>query len=224
MRYVLGVEAMQSGARSDRTGLCIIERAPWGVIGMVLPATHSVPTMVSNAVNILAAGNTAVFSPHGRRPRGGWRCSSSTDHRSEIGVSNVTRPSLGRASRPERIFRHPDVAAVSRQGCGRESGGAVSKAHRGQPRQPAGRGRRGCGSRTCSPFDHRGAAFDNNLCIGEKEVFVVEAVADDFAKACRRRCQPAPRRSRVTRRPSDGPQGLRAAHVSATCSAGRHGL
>ena len=31
---------------------------------MVLPATHSVPTMASNAINIIAAGNTAIFSPH----------------------------------------------------------------------------------------------------------------------------------------------------------------
>src|SRR5581483_6680662 len=59
MRHVLGVEAMRSDARSDATGLCLIERAPWGVIGMILPVTHSVPTMVSNAINILAAGNTA---------------------------------------------------------------------------------------------------------------------------------------------------------------------
>src|ERR1039458_7945977 len=47
MRLVLGVEAMRSDgshARSDNTGLCIIERAPWGVIGMMLPVTHSVPT------------------------------------------------------------------------------------------------------------------------------------------------------------------------------------
>ena len=64
MRFVLGVEEMKSGARSDPTGLCIIERAPWGVIGMMLPVTHSVPTMASNAINILAAGNTAVFGPH----------------------------------------------------------------------------------------------------------------------------------------------------------------
>ncbi len=42
----------------------MIERAPWGVIGMMLPVTHSVPTMASNAINILAAGNTAVFGPH----------------------------------------------------------------------------------------------------------------------------------------------------------------
>ena len=64
VKYVLGVEAMQSGARSDASGLCVIEHAPFGVIGMVLPATHSAPTMASNAINVLAGGNTAVFSPH----------------------------------------------------------------------------------------------------------------------------------------------------------------
>jgi aldehyde dehydrogenase len=64
IRLVPGAEAMQSEALSDTSGLCVIEHAPWGVIGMVLPATHSVPTMASNAINILAAGNTAVFSPH----------------------------------------------------------------------------------------------------------------------------------------------------------------
>src|ERR1022692_4761234 len=64
IRYVLGTAAMRSDASSDAPGLCLIEYAPWGVIGMVLPATHSVPTMASNAINILAAGNTAVFSPH----------------------------------------------------------------------------------------------------------------------------------------------------------------
>ena len=45
MRFVLGVDAMRSEARSNTTGLCIIEHAPWGVIGMMLPVTHSVPTM-----------------------------------------------------------------------------------------------------------------------------------------------------------------------------------
>src|SRR5450756_572444 len=42
MRYVLGVEAMRSDARSDKSGLCVIKHAPWGAIGMVLPVTHSV--------------------------------------------------------------------------------------------------------------------------------------------------------------------------------------
>src|SRR3974390_3128027 len=56
MRFVLGVDDMRSGAPSDHTGLWIIERAPWGGIGMMLPVTHSVPTMASNAINILATG------------------------------------------------------------------------------------------------------------------------------------------------------------------------
>ena len=64
MQYVLGMEAMRTDARTDTSGLCLIEHAPWGVIGMVLPVTHSVPTMAANAINILAAGNTAVFAPH----------------------------------------------------------------------------------------------------------------------------------------------------------------
>ena len=64
VKNVLGVEAMRSDARSDKYGLCLIERAPWGVIGMVLPATHPIPTMASNAINVIAAGNTPVFSPH----------------------------------------------------------------------------------------------------------------------------------------------------------------
>jgi aldehyde dehydrogenase len=64
IRYVLGVEAMRSDARADKSGLCVIERAPWGVIGMALPVTHSVPTMAGNCINVVAAGNTAVFAPH----------------------------------------------------------------------------------------------------------------------------------------------------------------
>jgi aldehyde dehydrogenase len=64
IRHVLGVEAMRTEARTDINGTCIIEGAPWGVVGMALPATHSAPTMASNAINVLAAGNAAVFSPH----------------------------------------------------------------------------------------------------------------------------------------------------------------
>src|ERR1039458_5663486 len=34
IRYVLGTAAMRSDASSDSPGLCLIEYAPWGVIGM----------------------------------------------------------------------------------------------------------------------------------------------------------------------------------------------
>jgi aldehyde dehydrogenase len=193
MKYVLGVEAMQSGARSDRTGLCIIERAPWGVIGMVLPATHSVPTLVSNAVNILAAGNTAVFSPHpaGARVAAYALQLFNRAIEAEIGVSNVittvAEPSIESA---EQVFRHPDVALL----CVTGGPAVVKAAAQSGKRVIAG----GPGNPPVVVDDDadldlaarsiiEGAAFDNNLlCIGEKEVFVVESVADDFIEAMSR--------------------------------------
>jgi aldehyde dehydrogenase len=193
MRYVLGVEVMRSDARSDRSGLCLIERAPWGVIGMVLPATHSVPTMVSNAINILAAGNTAVFSPH---PAGALVAAHALamfnrEIEREVGVANVittvAEPSIQSA---EEVFRHPGVALLCVTG-----GPAVVKAaaQSGKRVIAGGPGNPPVVVDETADLDLAarsiitGAAFDNNLlCIGEKEVFVLEAVADEFVAAMRR--------------------------------------
>jgi aldehyde dehydrogenase len=193
MRYVLGVEAMRSSARSDRTGLCVIERAPWGVVGMVLPATHSVPTMVSNAVNILAAGNTAVFNPHpaGARVAAYALQLFNRTIEAEIGVSNVittvAEPSIETA---EQIFRHPDVALLCVTG-----GPAVVKAAAqsgkrviaGGPGNPPVVVDEDADLDLAARSIIDGAAFDNNLlCIGEKEVFVLESVAEGFIEAMTR--------------------------------------
>ena len=194
MRYVLGVEAMQSGARSDRTGLCVIERAPWGVIGMVLPATHSVPTMVSNAVNILAAGNTAVFSPHpaGARVAAYALQLFNRTIEAEIGVVERHHDRRRAEHRERRADLPPSrrrAAVRDRRAGGREGRGAV-RASASSPAAPATRPSSSTRTRTSTSAARsiiEGAAFDNNLlCIGEKEVFVVESVADDFIKAMSR--------------------------------------
>jgi aldehyde dehydrogenase len=193
MRLVLGVEAMRSDARSDPTGLCIIERAPWGVIGMMLPVTHSVPTMASNAINILAAGNTAVFGPH---PSGAkvaqyalqlWN----REIEREMGVANVVttvrEPSIEAA---EQIFHHPKIALLCVTG-----GAAVARAaaQSGKRVIAGGPGNPPVVVDETADLDRaarciiEGAAFDNNLlCIGEKEVFVVASVANAFREAMRR--------------------------------------
>jgi len=64
IQKVLGIEAMRTEARTDTTGIFLLEYAPFGVIAMVLPSTHGVPTMGSNAISVIAGGNTAVFSSH----------------------------------------------------------------------------------------------------------------------------------------------------------------
>ncbi|MGD0498614.1 MAG: aldehyde dehydrogenase [Bryobacteraceae bacterium] len=194
VKNVLGVEAIESSqVRSDSTGLCIVERAPWGVIGMVLPVTHSVPTMASNAINVIAAGNTAVFSPHpaAAKVAGLALRAFNREIERETGVANVittvAEPSLRSV---EEIFRHPGIALLCVTG-----GPAVVKAaaKSGKRVIAAGPGNPPVVVDETADLDHAaesivlGASFDNNLlCIGEKEVFVVERVFDEFRAALAR--------------------------------------
>src|ERR1700689_3715277 len=60
LELVPGVEYLQTRASSGSNGLCLEEFAPFGVIGVVTPVTHSVPTLAANAINMIAAGNAVV--------------------------------------------------------------------------------------------------------------------------------------------------------------------
>ena len=193
VRHVLGVEAMHSDIRSDSTGLCIIERAPWGVIGMVLPATHSVPTMASNAINVIAAGNTAIFSPH---PAGAKVAAlalrvMNRAIQQETGLANVITTMANASIRAaEEVFHHPGIALLCVTG-----GPAVVRAaaKSGKCVIAAGPGNPPVVVDETADLDNAaksiivGASFDNNLlCIAEKEIFVVASVFDAFMSAMKR--------------------------------------
>ncbi len=180
-------------ARSDVMGLTLIEHAPWGVIGMVLPATHSVPTMASNAVNVLSAGNTAVFSPHPAASKVAAYALQLFNREIErtTGIANVittvAEPSIRSA---EEVFHHPGVALLCVTG-----GPAVVRAamKAGKRVIAAGPGNPPVVVDETADLDAaaaaiiEGAAYDNNLlCIGEKEVFVVASVAEALIAALRR--------------------------------------
>ncbi len=193
MRYVLGVEAMRSAARSDSTGLCIIERAPWGVIGMILPVTHSVPTMVSNAINILAAGNTAVFGPHpsGQKVAQYALQLFNREIERQCGISNlITTTREATIEAAGQIFNHPRVALLCVTGGAAVAQVAIKSGKRviaGGPGNPPVVVDETADLNRAAKCIIEGAAFDNNLlCIGEKEVFVVASVADAFIAAMRR--------------------------------------
>lgn len=193
VRYVLGVEAMRSDIRSDSTGLCIIERAPWGVIGMVLPATHSVPTMASNAINVIAAGNTAIFSPHpaGAKVAAHALRVMNRAIQQDTGVANVITTMANASIRAaEEVFHHPGIALLCVTG-----GPAVVRAasKSGKRVIAAGPGNPPVVVDETADLDNAaksiitGASFDNNLlCIAEKEVFVVASVFDAFMSAMKR--------------------------------------
>jgi hypothetical protein len=142
---------------------------------------------------VLAAGNTAVFNPHpaGARVAAYALQLFNRTIEAEIGVSNVittvAEPTIETA---EQIFRHPDVALLCVTG-----GPAVVKAAAqsgkrviaGGPGNPLVVGDEDADLDLAARSIIEGAAFDNNLlCIGEKEVFVVESVAGEFIKAMSR--------------------------------------
>jgi len=193
VKNVLGVEAMRSEIRGDASGVCMIEHAPWGVIGMVLPATHSIPTMASNAINVISAGNTAVFSPHPAAAGCATMALRAFNREidRELGIPNMitimANPSIKAA---EEVFHHPGIALLCVTGgpfvvkAAAKSGKRVIAAGPGNPPVVVDE---------TADLDHAaksiiaGASFDNNLlCISEKEIFVVESVFDAFRAAMRK--------------------------------------
>src|ERR1700722_2123962 len=64
LERVPGVEYLRTEAATGSDGLCLEEFAPFGVIGVVTPVTHSIPTLSANAINMIAAGNSLVANAH----------------------------------------------------------------------------------------------------------------------------------------------------------------
>ncbi len=193
IKRVLGTEALKTDARSDRSGVCLIEHAPFGVIGMVLPATHSVPTMAGNAINVIAAGNTAVFAPH----PAAWKVAAYAIQifNREIEKKSGLRNLICTTENPtiqttQELFQHPGINLL----CVTGGPGVVKAAMQAGKRViAAGPGNPPVVVDETADLDKAaqsiiiGASFDNNLlCIAEKEVFVVASVADAFIAAMRK--------------------------------------
>jgi aldehyde dehydrogenase len=146
--------------------------------------------MVSNAINILAAGNAAVFSPHPAAARCAAHALKLFNREIErtSGVSNVitmvAKPTLESVA---QIFHHPDVALICVTGGPAVVKAAMQSGKRviaGGPGNPPVVVDETADLHKAARDIIAGAAFDNNLlCIGEKEVFVVASVADRFKRA-----------------------------------------
>ncbi len=188
-----GVEFLRTEAFSGENGVTLQEFAPFGVIGIITPVTHSLPTLAGNAINILAAGNSLVCNPH---PSGakvachGTQLFNQAIH-AAIGIDNlitiVRQPTLESA---QAIFDHRDVRLICVTG-----GPAVARAALRSPKRAivAGPGNPPVVVDETADLDNAarsivaGASYDNNLlCIGEKEVFAVAGIFDELMQAMTR--------------------------------------
>ncbi len=192
LESVPGVEFLTTPAHSGDDGIALDEGAPWGVIGVITPVTHSIPTMSANAINMIAAGNAMVVNPHPSGAKSAALAAAAYNRaiKERFGIDPlvvvITPPTLRTA---EEIFSHPRIPLLVATG-----GPAVARAAAKQPKRAivAGPGNPPVVVDTSADLDRAatsiitGAAFDNNLlCIGEKEVFVVGEVFDAMLNAMR---------------------------------------
>lgn len=59
-----GLEDIGAEAESGDHGLTLTERAPWGLIGSIIPSTNPTETIINNGIGMFAGGNAVVFNPH----------------------------------------------------------------------------------------------------------------------------------------------------------------
>ncbi|MGO8928070.1 MAG: aldehyde dehydrogenase [Limisphaerales bacterium] len=187
IKLVPGVEWLHPDGRSGDHGITLEEYTPFGVVGAITPSTHSVPTLSGNIINIVAAGNAVVFNPHPAAAR----CAATAVRAynqaiaHEVGIENVVtiveQPTLESF---KAICSHEAVRLL----CVTGGPGVVKAAMQvGKRAICAGPGNppvlvdnTACMKRAAK-FIIQGAAYDNNLlCIGEKEVFVLDTVADQL--------------------------------------------
>ncbi|HEX4343446.1 MAG TPA: aldehyde dehydrogenase family protein [Verrucomicrobiae bacterium] len=185
IKLVPGVDWIRPDARSGDHGITLEEYTPFGVVGAVTPSTHSIPTLSGNIVNICAAGNSVVFNAHPSAARcaaTAVRAYNEAIYR-ETGIENIAcvieKPTLESFN---AICKHESVRLLLVTG-----GPMVVKAAMmtGKRAICAGPGNPPvfvddtCCTKRAAKAIIDGASFDNNLlCIGEKQVFVLESVAD----------------------------------------------
>jgi len=182
---VPGVEFMERHAFSGDFGLTVIDFAPWGVIGAVTPSTHSVPTLTGNAINMIASGNAVVFNTH----PGACQVAATAIRAyneaifQETGISDllttVVKPTLETF---DTMCKHPKVKLLCVTGGPAVVAAAMKTGKRAVcagPGNPPVVVDETADLANAAKCIIQGASYDNNLlCIGEKEVFVVESVAD----------------------------------------------
>ncbi|NLB34563.1 MAG: aldehyde dehydrogenase family protein, partial [Elusimicrobia bacterium] len=176
-----GVEDIQAEVFTGDGGLTLVERGPFGVIGAVTPSTNPAPTIINNAISILAAGNSVVFAPHPAAKQVSLDTINILNEAiiSVGGPANLITamkaPSLDGA---QEMFTHPDVKVlIATGGPGvvkviMQSGKKVIAAGPGNPPVVV--------DSTADSFAAadaiiRSASFDNGvLCTAEKEVLMAD--------------------------------------------------
>jgi len=189
-----GCEILRPVAYTGDDGLMLTERAPYGVMLAITPTTNPTETILNNAIGMVAAGNAVVFNVH---PSAAQTCNWCVHLLNEAiqsaggprdVITSVERPTIESAN---LLMKHPLVRIVVVTG-----GPAVVKQamNSGKKAICAGPGNPPAVVDETANLDKaadaivRGASLDNNIvCIAEKEVVAVDAIATELIAQLRRK-------------------------------------
>ncbi len=180
-----GVEDVEAAVWTGDHGLTLVERAPYGVIGVITPVTNPSDTIINNGIGMIAAGNTAVFCPHPSARK----------------ISTLTIDLINRAARragaPEpllhsvaeptldvakALLRHPGTrlnVVTGGPGVVKEAMGSGKKSICAGPGNPPSVVDETADLEQAARDLVMGASLDNNIiCVDEKEIVCVSIVAD----------------------------------------------
>lgn len=185
-----GPEDLEVQAVTGDQGMMVTEFAPFGVVAAVTPVTNPTSTVINNTISIVSAGNAVVFNAHPNAKR----CSAETVrliNRAIVGaggpadlVTCVAEPTIESA---RTLMNHPDVRLLivtGGPGVVREALKTDKRAITAGPGNPPAVVDQTADVERAGRDIVRGASFDNNLvCTDEKEVIVVDTVADRLVRS-----------------------------------------
>lgn len=188
-----GTEDLQPTAYSGDFGLTLTENAPYGVIGSITPTTNPTETIINNSIGMIAGGNAVVFNPHPRAKKS--CCFTAHLINTAIQACGGPRDLITIMDNPsmdsgQELMTHPGIRILVVTG-----GPGIVKAAfaSGKKVIAAGPGNPPAIVDETADLDQAakniiaGSTLDNNiLCTAEKEILVVDSVADAFMQALKR--------------------------------------
>jgi len=180
-----GVEDLEPTAYTDEHGLTLMERAPFGVIGSIIPSTNPTSSVINNGISMISGGNAVVFNPHpAAKKSSNFTISLINQTIVKAGgpknvLCSIENPTIDSAG---ILMKHPEIRLLVVTGgpavvkTAMDSGKKVIAAGPGNPPCVVGQ------TADLEKAGHdivNGAGFDNNIvCVCEKEILAVSQIAD----------------------------------------------
>ncbi len=188
-----GPEDLEVEAVTGDQGMMVTEFAPFGVVAAIAPVTNPTSTVINNTISIVSAGNAVVFNAH----PSARRCSAETVrliNRAIVAaggppdlVTAIAEPTIESA---RALMNHPAIRLLlvtGGPGVVREALKTDKRAITAGPGNPPAVVDQTADVERAGRDIVRGASFDNNvICTDEKEVIVVDSVADRLERSMTR--------------------------------------